>query len=148
MSKFVEKKRLKASKRGITFSFMNKDKRDKSKTQFDIGEKFIIDVKARKMIILPSEGGMTVSKKKTGSKDKSLFDIRNHKALSAFEGSDYLEVTIYEDHILVEGFENGSAVDANGKISLLKNRKRNIVKGIGKLLNVRKRLLLGSIRMS
>ncbi len=104
MSKFIEKKIIKTSDRGVTFSFANSSEEHNVKTKFGIGERYVIDIQNNKMIILPSDEGLKVSKKKTKNDVKPLFDIRNTKALQAFKGSEFLEVTIFNDKILVEGF--------------------------------------------
>jgi len=123
MSKFIEKKIIKASKRGITFSFWNKTNDNHLKTEFDVGDKYIIDLKNKKMVILPSDNGLTVSKKRVNNEVKPLFDIRNAKTLQAFEGSEYLEVTIFNDKILVEGFNTTEKEfsDKDSSISSLLN---------------------------
>ncbi|QUH21850.1 DNA cytosine methyltransferase [Alkaliphilus sp. B6464] len=140
MGKFIEKKRIKASKRGITFSFKNKTNANKSKTKFDIGEHYIVDLKNNKMVILPSNGqGLKVSRKKTKTDEKPLFDIRNNEALSAFKDADYLEVSIYEDKILVEGYIEENTNTLSNTIKKIKNKilGKKVI-DITKLLNVKK----------
>lgn len=106
MSKLIEKKNIKVSNRGITFSFNNKN----NENQFGIGDHYIIDVKNNKMVILPTDDGLKISKKKVGKEYKPLIDIRNQAALSSFKGADYLEVTIFDDKILVEGYKEDKSL--------------------------------------
>ncbi len=128
MSKFIEKKIIKTSDRGVTFSFANSSEEHNVKTKFGIGERYVIDIQNNKMIILPSDEGLKVSKKKTKNDVKPLFDIRNTKALQAFKGSEFLEVTIFNDKILVEGFILTDNV----------NIETDSSSSIGTLLNVEK----------
>ncbi|MFW6030103.1 MAG: DNA cytosine methyltransferase [Halanaerobiales bacterium] len=100
--KLILKKTIKASKRGITFSF-----KDQGETKFSVGAKYryMIDIKNKKMVIFSSEnGGLKVSKKRHKDSEKPLFDIRKKEALKAFKGVEYLQVSVYEDEIIVEGF--------------------------------------------
>lgn len=138
MNRIIEKKKIKVSKRGVTFSF-----RDKGKSKFSIGNyyKYIIDVKNRKMVILPTEEGkgLKISRKKTRNSQKPLFDIRNKKVLSTFEGVDYLEITIYENKILVEGYVEKESNIVNRITNKIKNKilNRKTI-NINSFLNVRK----------
>lgn len=136
MSKIIEKKNIKVSKRGITFSFKNKNKEITSK--FDIGEHYIIDVKNNKMVILPTDDGLKISKKKVGKEYKPLIDIRNQVALSSFKGSDYLEITVYEDKILVEGYKEDLSLVSKIKNGLKVNTGKRKVRSINSLVNVKK----------
>jgi len=138
MSKIIEKKNIKVSKRGITFSFKNQNTENQSLSKFDIGEHYVIDVKNNKMVILPTTEGHKVSKKKVGKQFKPLIDIRNQAALESFKGSDYLEVTIYEDRILVKGFKEDKSLLSKVKNGLRSGSKNKKVINIHSLVNVKK----------
>ncbi|WNC17934.1 DNA cytosine methyltransferase [Brevibacillus brevis] len=68
--------------------------------------KYVIDAKNRKIIILSSDdqNDNVVSKRRTKEDLKPVIDIRHKKALSVFKGVDYLQVEIFEDRIVVEGY--------------------------------------------
>ena len=71
------------------------------------------------MVILPSDKeGLTVSKKKNRNKIKPLFDIRNNKVLEAFADAEYLQVSIYDDKILVEGYVNDDSHSSSEKVQI------------------------------
>lgn len=76
------KKIINKSNRGLTFSF------EGATTNFNVGDKYryIIDPKLNKVYIVPSnhEKDLTVSKKKVGTKIKSLIDLRSKNIISTF----------------------------------------------------------------
>lgn len=92
------RKRLKNSKRGLTFSLETESR------EFGIGTKYryIVDLKKRTVnIIADKEGNMTVSRKRSGKKIKPLFDIRSKEVKELISSADYLEVEILADKIVV-----------------------------------------------
>lgn len=92
-------KKIKTSKRGLTFSFDGFG-------CFQPGKKYryILDKDNGKLLILPAlvnEEGLTISRKKGSRKIKALFDLRNKDVLFVMETANYLEVEIEEERILV-----------------------------------------------
>lgn len=81
-------------------------------TSFVPGEhfKYVIDIKHKRLVILPTEHETSnkVSKRCTKDGLKPVLDIRSAQALECFRDCAYLQVTIYEDKVKIEGFENGS----------------------------------------
>ena len=67
------KKRLHKPKNGRLYFSLDPDD-----TRFQVGDKYIYRLdKDGKILILPSESGMTVSRKISGSKIRPLFDLRS-----------------------------------------------------------------------
>lgn len=65
-------KKIKSSKRGLTFSL------DETDIQIGARYRYIIDKKKQEILIIPDEqGSLKVSRKKSGSKIKPLFDLRS-----------------------------------------------------------------------
>lgn len=87
-------RRYKTSKRGLTFSITPDE-------QYHPGSHYVYEVRKNCIIIRPSEEGMTVSRKKCGEKEKALFDIRQKDVRRAVSTSDYLEMEVKEDRIVV-----------------------------------------------
>lgn len=92
-------KKIKNSKRGLTFSFDGFG-------DFQPGKKYryILDKDNKRLLILSvtiDEEGLTISRKKGNGKVKALFDLRNKEVLSVMESANYLEVEIEEERILV-----------------------------------------------
>ena len=104
-------KKIKNSKRGLTFAIENE--------KFPIGSHFIytIDTKRKKIIISNSETGNTVSRKRS----KPLFDIRSKEVKKLISAADTLEVESLENEIIVH-------VLKKAKVSCFK--KKNVVKNI------------------
>jgi DNA (cytosine-5)-methyltransferase 1 len=104
----LKKRQAKVSQRGIYLQ-------DKilQETMFQPGShiKYVIDQKSKKIIILGSdmETNNTVSQRRLKKSVKPVIDIRGKAALSAFEGCDYLQVEIFGDSIVVQGFINKPA---------------------------------------
>lgn len=96
------KKRLKKSKRGLTFSFSQEG------TNFKIGShyKYIFDKNSKKIFMILSEDSdsLKISRKKCGRTLKSLIDIRAKKVISKFDDSDYITVEIKKNIIIVDGY--------------------------------------------
>jgi DNA (cytosine-5)-methyltransferase 1 len=111
----IKKRKAKNSKRGIYLQ-------DKE-IPFQPGSryKYVIDTKNQKLLILPSndKSDNTVSKRKLKKGEKAVIDIRKKEALSTFEDCDYLQVEIFEDQIVVEGFVEG--IEDNSLISKVSN---------------------------
>lgn len=87
-------KKYRASKRGLTFSIT-------PDAQYHPGSHYSYEVRRNCIIIRPSNEGMTVSRKKCGTKEKALFDIRQKDVRRAVSTSDYLEMEVKEDRIVV-----------------------------------------------
>ncbi|WP_235332378.1 DNA cytosine methyltransferase [Paenibacillus terrae] len=88
--------------------------------------KYLIDQKAKKIIILGSEieTNNTVSRRQLKEGIKPVIDIRNKEALSTFQGCDYLQVEIFGELVVVQGY-----VDA--KSTPLQKMKRAVDKVCG-----------------
>ena len=92
-------KRIKSSKRGLTFSFDGFG-------AFQPGKRYryILDKGNNSLLILPvaqKEEGLKISRKKGNGKEKALFDLRNKDILSVMKKAEYLEVEIEDEKILV-----------------------------------------------
>jgi DNA (cytosine-5)-methyltransferase 1 len=94
----------KSSKRGIYLQ----DK-ELQLTNFKPGThfKYVIDQKNKQVIILSSDEATnnTVSKRSLGEGTKPVIDIRNKEALSVFGTSDYLQVEIFENQVIVKAYQ-------------------------------------------
>lgn len=116
----IKKRTAKCSERGIYLQ--DTELKD---TKFQPGEKYswIIDPENRQLIILPGAvEGNIVSKRMRQEEFYPVIDIRKKEVLSLFKGADYLQVNIFEDQILVEGFIKDetsklSGIEFNGKVS-------------------------------
>jgi DNA (cytosine-5)-methyltransferase 1 len=98
----IEKK-LKASKRGITFSFDGFGK-------FSPGKKYryILDRDNNKLLIIPVENdekGLKISRKKGKGKIKALFDLRSKEIREVIGNAQFLEVKITDDEIVVSAYQ-------------------------------------------
>lgn len=116
----ILKKRLaKVSARGLYLQ-----DRELMDTDFLPGKaiRFVIDQKNRTLVILPTEdpsGENHVSKRQMRDGLKPVIDIRCQEAKNLFQDSDYLQVTIYSDRVLVEGFvDNEGTTDIAEKQGL------------------------------
>lgn len=116
-------KKIKTSKRGLTFSFDGFG-------EFCPGKKYryILDKDNKKLLILPvreNEDGLKISRKKGNGKVKALFDLRNKDVLSVMESANYLDIEIEEERILitamvkVEQKENGKVVSFSQSVRKL-----------------------------
>jgi DNA (cytosine-5)-methyltransferase 1 len=137
----IKIRKMKISNRGVYIQ----DK-ELSQSDFKVGShyRYVIDVNSKKIVILSSnnESDNTVSKRKVKDDEyKSVIDIRDKEALKVFEGADYLQCTIVEDRVIVEGFKN---IDTSTNTSLMEkasnliNRVSKKVVSITDLLKVRK----------
>lgn len=96
------KKEIKGSKRGLTFSFLGTG-------NFAPGEHFryIIDPEEYRITILPSsDGGNTVSKKRSGLLVRSLIDIRTKEIKEMVSKASKLEIEIENNLIIVRIIRN------------------------------------------
>ncbi|WP_368661283.1 DNA cytosine methyltransferase (plasmid) [Bacillus cereus] len=133
----IKQRLAKKSQRGIFLQ----DK-ELMKTVFKPGTHFqyVIDVNHRKVVILPAQEGNTVSKRKFQDKQKSVIDIRKKEALSAFEGCDYLQVSIYKDEIRIEGFEeNLVSCGSEDKLTRIQQKSKQVI-DIEQILQVKKKV--------
>lgn len=87
--------KIKASSRGLTFSFRETDK-------FRAGSRYryIVDKANNEVLILPDENGKYRFSKK-GSLGKPLVDLRNEEIKEAMSESNYMEVEILDERIVV-----------------------------------------------
>lgn len=149
MLKLIKEKQAKRSKTrgGITFS-------DKDLFEVNAKFKYVVDTRNNKLVILQTEDASgteldwednakklsldidnslvrsgTVSRK--GKNHLPLIDIRNRIANGVFGESDYLQVSIYEDTVIVEGFEEDETDSLTSKEVLpvidssIRKRKKN-----------------------
>lgn len=143
--KLLKTKKIKKSKRGLTFS---------DKNLGSVGEKFsyIIDAKTKKIIITrndETENKGTFSKKKVGKNIVPLVDIRNKKT-QIFDGAEYLKVSIYDEQVIIETFEEEkekSCFLAKAK-KRVKTKGKNIVSLQDKILGNYKRKAIYSVAKS
>ncbi|WP_145949576.1 DNA cytosine methyltransferase [Paenibacillus sp. Y412MC10] len=100
----LKSRKAKLSNRGVYLQ-----DRALQETVFQPGShyRYVIDQKSKQIIILASEdvGDNTVSRRVLKNSVKPVIDIRDREALSAFEGCEYLQVDIYGDRVVVQGFE-------------------------------------------
>ncbi|KRF20054.1 DNA cytosine methyltransferase [Paenibacillus sp. Soil787] len=105
--------------------------------------KYVIDQRSKKMIILSSdmETNNTVSHRRLKESVKPVIDIRDKAALAAFEGCDYLQVEIFGDQVVVQGYVTEKATTFQKvarTASKLFGQKCKIV-DISDILSVKKR---------
>ena len=119
MTERINMKKLKNSRRGLTFSLNSDD--------IAIGTKYryVISKEKKEVLIIPDENGtMTVSRKKCGKRFKPLFDIRSREVKSLVEAADYLEVEVLSDKIIVHAYKNA-------KISIFRKKICSISEVLG-----------------
>lgn len=96
----IKKRKAKRSKRGLYLQ--------DRELNFEPGQhfKYVIDQVNRKVVILPTKEltSNTVSKRKYKDSFKPVIDIRSKQALSTFDECEYLQVEIFEDKVIVQGF--------------------------------------------
>ncbi|MBU8732554.1 DNA cytosine methyltransferase [Cytobacillus oceanisediminis] len=101
----IKKRKANKSNRGVYIQ----DK-ELLHTDFQVGSnfKYVIDVEKRKIIILPSDNKShnTVSKRKLKNDVKPVIDIRNKEAISLFKDCQFMQVEIFGDEIIIEGFSS------------------------------------------
>ncbi|HEY5587719.1 MAG TPA: DNA cytosine methyltransferase [Candidatus Paceibacterota bacterium] len=120
--KIVKKRNIKKSNRG--FYIHDKELLD---TYFKTGThiKYSIDTDTKKLTIIPTDEKTrnTVSKKKYKETEKPIIDLRNKDILNTFSDCDYLELTILEDTITIEGYKN--VLEESNLISKVTNKIKN-----------------------
>lgn len=95
-------KKIKGSKRGLTFSFTTSNEHFVPGAHY----RYIIDKTASKIIIIPStDGGNTISKKRSGLHIKSLVDLRSKEILEIVSTAEYLDIEFTEDCIQISAHE-------------------------------------------
>lgn len=132
----IKSRRAKNAQRGLYIQ----DK-ELQLTDFQVGNNFsyMVDIQGRKLIISPSEQSKnTVSKRKTANGLKPVIDIRDKKTLEVFKGSDFLEVEIFQDQIIVTGYDQEKET---GLLSSLKNKVQSFSKK-GTLIDFKSKLRL------
>lgn len=100
-------KRLKASKRGLTFSLSPND-------VFKIGTRFryLWDKGRNLIMIFPSDGfGNTVSRKCYGNKELPLIDIRSKVVRELVSKANYLDLEVLADSIVVHVIQSNDMED-------------------------------------
>ncbi|MEM4992959.1 DNA cytosine methyltransferase [Priestia sp. SB1] len=87
-------------------------------------------------------------KRRKAGKLKSVIDVRDKQALSAFSGADQLDIEIFEDVIRVRGFQNvevediANSQESNTIISKAKNVSKKALRKISKIIDIKPRLEL------
>ncbi|WP_456364777.1 DNA (cytosine-5-)-methyltransferase (plasmid) [Priestia aryabhattai] len=87
-------------------------------------------------------------KRRKAGKLKSVIDVRDKQALSAFSGADQLDIEIFEDVIRVRGFQNvevediANSQESNTVISKAKNVSKKALRKISKIIDIKPRLEL------
>lgn len=90
-------KKIKESKRGLTFSFTPTE-------TMQIGSRYDYIISNSGIRIVPSKTGRyTVSRKRSGSGWNPLIDLRNREVLDAIAGMENIRLHITADSILVSG---------------------------------------------
>lgn len=99
--------RIKTSKRGLTFSFTANE-------TFTVGSKYryVIDVAANEVLILPDAGGNHIVSKK-GPNQKPLVDLRAKDVRDFIEDAAYLEVSFEKGHIVVAAMKPSVQINEN-----------------------------------
>lgn len=144
MLKNIKERLAKISERGIYVQ----DK-ELSQTNFKPGDyiKYVVDPKNKKIVILQSDEKTTnrVSKRELKNGHKPVIDIRSKDALVALNGSDYWQVKIFDDQVVVEGYveEEGAAKGnlkekVKQKVQSKLGLKSSKVVDITSVLNVKK----------
>ena len=111
-------KKYKKSKRGLTFSLESQ--------AFPVGSRFIyrVNKNVRQITIFRSESGNTVSRKKTGNKIKSLFDLRSKQVMDLMKQCDYFEIE-QTGHTIIVRFCR------NTKVSFMQKKRHDIGEVLG-----------------
>ena len=94
------KKEIKGSRRGLTFSLSENDSQIGSKYNY------IVDVQKGEVVITPDiNGKSTVSRKRCGKSYKPLYDIRSKEVRELCQKSEYMQVEVLSDKIVVHTFK-------------------------------------------
>ncbi|WP_088361938.1 DNA cytosine methyltransferase [Bacillus cereus] len=147
----IKKRKAKNSARGI---YLQDNQLQETVFKPGSSYKYIIDQKNKQVSIVPTDGeGNKVSKRKIKSGEKPVIDIRDTAALKPFKGADYLEIEIFEDKVLVTGYEEDKKEEKNEEaqkekasifskakkvVSNLLNRKAKVI-DFTKVLNAKKK---------
>jgi len=101
--------------------------------------RYLVDIVNKKMIILPADEGNTVSVREVRNGNAiPLIDIRRKSAFSAFEGCEYLQITIFNDRVTVQGFVHDETAETVKADELQQDIKvESNVRDIRQLLSVR-----------
>ncbi|WP_412095288.1 DNA cytosine methyltransferase [Bacillus haynesii] len=122
----IKKRKAKKSNRGIYLQDSQLNE-----TEFKAGTyfKYIINIKQRQVIILPSDRkGNTVSKRIQKESVKPVIDIRKKEALRIFGDADHLEIEIYNDEIIVKGAKEDQEDDLATKFkNLIPFKKKKVL---------------------
>lgn len=86
--------KIKSSERGLTFSFAPTG-------TWRPGNHYIYDIQDGSIVIKRADAGLKVSRKRTGTKIKSLFDLRSKEIRKHISNADYLDIQIEEDIIQI-----------------------------------------------
>lgn len=115
----------------------------------------MIDVKEKKVVIVPSEeGSNVVSKRMVKDGIKPVIDIRNKEALAVFEGAEFLQVEIMEDEIVVSGYVQEEEKEEEKKesfVSSVKKKAKQLISKASNLVDIQEILRvkkLAEVRMS
>ena len=107
-TKLIKKRQAKNSERGFYFQdieLLNTEFKPGKRFSYHIDCNYVVEVKNKKLVIVPSENGNMVSKREIKNGYKSVIDIRKKSTLSAFRGVDKLQIEIHNDKITVSGYE-------------------------------------------
>lgn len=135
----MERKFIKRSDRGLTFSFAGSN-------NFKVGKmyKYVVDIKSNKIFIVPTkdkERALRVSKKKTTHNIKALIDLRSKMVKAVVSNAEYLEVVIKDNIITVEGLiKDNNTLKSKGKIkiklSLLNGKAASDINNVFKVVSI------------
>lgn len=115
------KKKIKSSARGLTFSLA-----EDAGVYVGMRYRYVIDVTAKTVNIIPDENGThVVSKKRVKTAIKPLFDLRSKEVRALIKDADFLEIEFLDGQIIVSVHKNTSHV------RLLKNKMCSIEEVLG-----------------
>ena len=116
------KKKIKTSKRGLTFSLQEGDG-----VYVGMKYRYIVDISSKTVNIIPDENGThVVSKKRTKSSVKPLFDLRSKEVKALINNADFLEIELLDGQIIV------SVHKSTAHVRLIKNRTCSVSEVIGR----------------
>ncbi|MBG9776168.1 DNA cytosine methyltransferase [Brevibacillus laterosporus] len=143
----IKERKAKNSSRGI---YLQDKELKQTSFQPSSHFKYIVDPVNKKVIIVPSdnEKDNTVSKRVMSDGVKPVIDIRKQEALAVFKECDYLQVQIYEEQIIVEGYqqaEESIVTKVGNKIKKAFGRKSKVT-DITNILPVKKKVTVAVSR--
>ncbi|MFB0831525.1 DNA cytosine methyltransferase [Brevibacillus laterosporus] len=143
----IKERKAKNSSRGI---YLQDKELKQTNFQPSSHFKYIVDPVNKKVIIVPSDNmkDNTVSKRVMSDGVKPVIDIRNREALAVFKECDYLQVQIYEEQIIVEGYQQvkeSIVTKVGNKIKKTFGRKSKIT-DIRNILSVKKKVTVAVSR--